>query len=121
MTCPRGSAGGTYSPCSRSQRCAKAISSFCATTMRSHNARSDGLASCEAAHPAILIACAWWPIIPARKCTSAGVYFAAAAAGATGATGATVLEGRGGLAHAEGMTTAGVTTMEERTHHRPER
>src|SRR5258706_363576 len=56
MMCPRGSAGGTYSPCSLSQRWDMAISSVCATTMRSHSTRTDWLAPCGGAPPAIRIA-----------------------------------------------------------------
>src|SRR6266853_1008852 len=74
ITWPRGSAGGTSSLCSRSHRCTNAISSFWATTMRSHRMRTDGLAPCDGAQPAINTACAWWPIMPAMNRTSAAVY-----------------------------------------------
>src|SRR5205809_2719857 len=51
-----------------------AISSRCPTTMRSHTARSAGLASCVGAQPAISTAWAWWAIMPVTKCTSAALY-----------------------------------------------
>src|SRR3989454_8981139 len=51
---------GTSSCRSRSQRCMSAISSPWPTTIRSHRARSGGLASWLGAQPAISTACAWW-------------------------------------------------------------
>src|SRR5438309_388465 len=69
-----GSPSGTVSLRPRSQRCIRPISSVCPTTMRSHRACSAGLAPCDGAQRAMSTACAWWPIMPVMKCTSAAVY-----------------------------------------------
>ena len=44
-----------------------AISSCWALMIRSAEARTDGLAPCVGAQPAITMAWAWWPIIPVHE------------------------------------------------------
>lgn len=51
------------------------ISSFCDTEIRSHSARTAGLASCDGAQSAMTIACAWCAIMPDTNCTPAAVYW----------------------------------------------
>jgi len=68
------SASGTVWRRSPSQRCIIAISSVCATTIRSARIRTSARASWLTAQPAMTMACAWWPIIPCMNFTSADVY-----------------------------------------------
>src|SRR5215204_3948422 len=62
----------------------KAISSPCATTIRSHRTRTSGRASCDAAQPAITTAWAWWGIMPAMNSASAALYGALTRSGRGG-------------------------------------
>src|SRR5436190_3315467 len=125
MMWPRGSAGGTSWLCSRSQRCANAISSRWATTMRSHRIRTDSLAPWEGAQPAIRMAWAWWPIIPARKCTSAAVKDVAAVVEGDEARGVAVAHAAAAMTTSAGLLIARPRSVCRRAgqlrHHRGER
>ncbi len=71
MSRPEISSSGTGWLRSRSHCSISAISSFWALTIRAESVRMEGLAPFAGASRAITSACAWWPIIPVTKWTSA--------------------------------------------------